>query len=272
MGKSFYINKPWSIALTYLVLGIFWILFSDSVAETLVSDDIRQMSTYQSIKGVFFVVITALLIYILINRLYSRVKRRNIDLELLFKNPDLGILKLDESGNIKSISENIFKMTGFKSEELIGKHILEFFPKELQEESFEDLMEIASSKENKSFQLTKQIISKNGDTIIIKAYGMKVLNEKSKKHTFIAAFQNISEQINFLNSLESQNKKLRELAFEQSHIVRAPLARILGIADLINGFELDNEEKKDLLTHINTSAKELDQALRDINSKMSTDL
>lgn len=271
MGKSIYLNKPLSITLTYLVLGIVWILFSDSVAENLVSDDIRQMSTYQSIKGVFFVVITALIIYILINRLYNRVKRRNIDLELLFKNPDLGILKLDESGNIKRISDNIFKMTGLRSEELIGKHILEFFSQEFKEESLEDLKEIASSKENKSFQLTKQIISKNGDVIILKVYGMKIINTKSKKHTFIAAFQNISEQINFLDSLESQNKKLRELAFEQSHIVRAPLARILGIADLINGFELDNEEKKDLLSHINTSAKELDQALREINSKMSAD-
>jgi hypothetical protein len=34
-------------------------------------------------------------------------------------------------------------------------------------------------------------------------------------------------------AIEKQNKKLKEIAWAQSHIVRAPLARMLGIVNLI---------------------------------------
>ncbi|MFK5073451.1 hypothetical protein ACI4BE_28395, partial [Klebsiella pneumoniae] len=37
----------------------------------------------------------------------------------------------------------------------------------------------------------------------------------------------------YVNYIEAQNEKLRNIAWTQSHIVRAPLARILGIINFI---------------------------------------
>jgi light-regulated signal transduction histidine kinase (bacteriophytochrome) len=45
----------------------------------------------------------------------------------------------------------------------------------------------------------------------------------------------ISEILNHINTIEVQNAKLKNIAWTQSHVVRAPLSRILGIIDLIEG-------------------------------------
>jgi hypothetical protein len=50
--------------------------------------------------------------------------------------------------------------------------------------------------------------------------------------------------------------------------VRAPLARILGITNVIEECELTESEKMDLIKNLHDSGAELDQALRDISLKM----
>lgn len=268
MSKSSNINKPWTISLIYLIVGVSWIFFSDKAAEYLVSNDIREMSRYQLAKGIFFVLVTSLLLFILIYRLYSQVNKRKQELELLFTNPNLGILKLDEMGYVTYISENIRKITGYKATEIEGKHIIHFTPEEWKEIDLEELKLISGSKGNEGFTFTKRILCKNGEIIILKAYGMKVVNERLNSVHYITTFQNITDQVKFLNRLETQNKKLKDIAFEHSHVVRAPLARIMGITDLVQNHKLEQNEKKQLLSNLKSSSEELDKALKEINEKM----
>lgn len=67
--------------------------------------------------------------------------------------------------------------------------------------------------------------------------------------------------------LKRRNKQLKEYLSSNSHIVRAPLARILGLVDLYDSADTEN------LDFINKSlfdsATELDNALRDINKRLS---
>jgi len=61
-----------------------------------------------------------------------------------------------------------------------------------------------------------------------------------------------------------QNKKLVDYAFVSAHKVRSPLARILGLVNLI-GLEITLSEKgKELNTHLHSSANELDDILREV--------
>ncbi|MGY6520660.1 MAG: PAS domain S-box protein [Mongoliitalea sp.] len=75
----------------------------------------------------------------------------------------------------------------------------------------------------------------------------------------------------YILEIEEQNRKLREIAWKQSHLVRAPLARIIGLSSIIheliiqekNGLN-EQDEFQTLLTHLNTSTKELDDIIRSI--------
>jgi GAF domain-containing protein len=62
--------------------------------------------------------------------------------------------------------------------------------------------------------------------------------------------------------LEKQNEKLAEYAFINSHVLRAPLSRILGLIHLV-----DISEKKDgqLIAYLRQSGNELDEVVKKIN-------
>lgn len=71
----------------------------------------------------------------------------------------------------------------------------------------------------------------------------------------------------YVQHIEDQNKKLRNIAWTQSHVVRAPLARILGIIDLI---ETEKENLDDLLFwlgHLRVSSNEMDEIVKKITEE-----
>jgi PAS domain S-box-containing protein len=77
-----------------------------------------------------------------------------------------------------------------------------------------------------------------------------------------------------LNTIKKQNNNLKEIAWMQSHIMRAPVARILGLIELINDEKLStSKELSDYLANIDSSANELDQIVKKITKKTySTDI
>ncbi|QCY68599.1 PAS domain S-box protein [Antarcticibacterium flavum] len=82
----------------------------------------------------------------------------------------------------------------------------------------------------------------------------------------IGSMQDITELKRYIETIENNNKRLKEIAWTQSHVVRAPLARIMGLIDLLQNHE-DIEDIGLLLNSIMSSARELDGIIRKINSK-----
>lgn len=68
----------------------------------------------------------------------------------------------------------------------------------------------------------------------------------------------------YIKHIQAQNEKLRNIAWTQSHVVRAPLARILGI---INVIEADKDNLEDLmfwLKLLRVSSDEMDTIVKKI--------
>ena len=75
----------------------------------------------------------------------------------------------------------------------------------------------------------------------------------------------ISELTKHIKTIESQNTKFNKIAWMQSHVLRAPLVRMMGLINLL----LDPEENikgenKFLLEEIRKSSHEIDKITRDI--------
>lgn len=64
--------------------------------------------------------------------------------------------------------------------------------------------------------------------------------------------------------IEEQNTKLRNIAWTQSHVVRAPLARILGIVNLIEAEKGELENLPFWLNQLSVSSHELDEVIKGI--------
>jgi two-component system, sporulation sensor kinase E len=86
---------------------------------------------------------------------------------------------------------------------------------------------------------------------------------------YIFLLQDISDMLSKESTISVQGKKLREIAWVQSHIIRAPVARIIGIISLMqdDNFLLDEREKDIFYSYIIESARELDKVIGDIVNK-----
>ena len=64
--------------------------------------------------------------------------------------------------------------------------------------------------------------------------------------------------------IEFQNKQLRDCAFFNAHKIRGPLARIIGIVELM-GTQPEQIEPENLIGKLRVCSKELDMAVHEIS-------
>lgn len=83
----------------------------------------------------------------------------------------------------------------------------------------------------------------------------------------LALVIDVTERLNYIDTIEERNKRLMEIAWTQSHVVRAPLARMLGLIDMLDDIEHVGMSKEEVLEHISNSGRELDKIIRDITRK-----
>lgn len=83
----------------------------------------------------------------------------------------------------------------------------------------------------------------------------------------IGSMQDITERVNYIAAVEEQNQRLREIAWMQSHEVRAPLACIMGLSKILSNEDEDEGTRKESLQHLMRSAGELDAIIREIIKK-----
>jgi PAS domain S-box-containing protein len=75
--------------------------------------------------------------------------------------------------------------------------------------------------------------------------------------------RDITEPQEYLQKIEKQNERLRKIAWIQSHLVRAPVASILGLAQLCN---LEDPRNAEIIPMLKKSAEDLDKVIQDINT------
>jgi light-regulated signal transduction histidine kinase (bacteriophytochrome) len=106
---------------------------------------------------------------------------------------------------------------------------------------------------------------KNGAIIQVEVQS-NTMNYKGKKACITLA-KDITDRLMHIEAIEKQNEKLQEIAWIQSHVVRAPLAKIMGLIDLLQNHQLTDTEKGDMFIHILNSANELDAIIKQIVKK-----
>jgi hypothetical protein len=74
------------------------------------------------------------------------------------------------------------------------------------------------------------------------------------------------ELIEVTSQIEKKDELLSEIGFINSHVIRKPLANIIGLASLLKQMELD-EQFKEIVAMLNDSAVELDHQVKRINRR-----
>jgi PAS domain S-box-containing protein len=109
-------------------------------------------------------------------------------------------------------------------------------------------------------------VKKSGEIIKVEIESSVILfNQREAKLVLV---NDITEKVQYIETIETQNRTFKEISWIQSHVVRAPLARLMGLVSLLESEAIEsNPELNELLVHIKNSSIELDDIIRDISKK-----
>ncbi len=183
------------------------------------------------------------------------------------------ITDYDIKTHTMKFSETIYEMFGYARWEV--KEEGEWWKDKIHPEDLKFLNPlIQEMHQNRKKKLTMEYRFRCADGsykyILDRSY--LITDEQDNPKRIIASMQDISERKRYLIEIQEHNERLKEIAWNQSHVVRAPLAKVMGLVDLLKNYKNDIENIDEILENILNSAYELDKIIRKIAVKTEREL
>lgn len=107
--------------------------------------------------------------------------------------------------------------------------------------------------------------TKNGELLYISSSKNSIIY--NDKPAVIVSIENLTKEIVYLQAMQNQNQKLKQIAWMQSHVIRAPVARIMGLTNLLLQNSTTDPNNSHLVKMVQISSLELDSVIHDIVKK-----
>jgi len=167
---------------------------------------------------------------------------------------------------ILDVNKAAIQKYGYSKEEFLALNIMDIRPEKEVPDLLQYLEEFKKSKKEGYTRLAKHL-KKNGEIMDVEI-SPAIIKTKDMEAA-MALVNDLTDKISYIRKIEDQNKTFKEIAWIQSHVVRAPLARIMGLVTLLeNSSEQLSEENRELVNFISISANELDTIIREIGKKL----
>jgi PAS domain S-box-containing protein len=171
-----------------------------------------------------------------------------------------------EKGTLKFLNVNTAAVRhyGYTLHEFLSMTIRDIRPAE-ENAKLDDAIASLQTQPSRTHPGVFKHLKKNGELILVDIQSNRI--QFNGKDAILVLANDITTQLKYTAAIEQQNKRLQDIAWIQSHVVRAPLARIMGLIELFKHYKSADMDKRNLLDNILTSANELDGIVRDISNK-----
>jgi PAS domain S-box-containing protein len=186
-------------------------------------------------------------------------------LDSLLEDKLIGFWEYDLNTKTDNLSQGLGQMLGYSEEELekgdkilLQKHVhSEDLPELLR-----DLGQYFKTSGNVPFRKEFRMYSKNNEMIWVLGFGKTTRwSKEGIPLKVLGCLVDISDKKKQETWMKEHQLFLKELAFEQSHSLRARVANILGILEILE-VETKSDESKKLIDLIKDETKRLDQSLK----------
>jgi PAS domain S-box-containing protein len=161
-----------------------------------------------------------------------------------------------ENGKFLHANEAACNKYGYTKEEFLQMNIVDIRP---QSESSK-LMDLHSMIKNRDYSGILIHINKNKEVFPVEIETNTIRFEEREARLVLAT--DVSERINYIKEIERQNRDLKEIAWIQSHMVRAPLANIMSLTEFL--IKYPGEDTQETLNFLNDSSQKLNMAIKSI--------
>ena len=112
-----------------------------------------------------------------------------------------------------------------------------------------------------------RFVKADGSIAFIADRGYIVRDSSKKAIRMVGAMHNYTELKEKELRIIKQNEQMYEISQINSHVLRRPVASILGLINLLDKESIAGIHNRETLEHLLTSTKELDEVIREINKK-----
>jgi PAS domain S-box-containing protein len=166
----------------------------------------------------------------------------------------------NQEGLVVMITPSVKKRLGYDQTEVVGKQVADFYH---QPESRKELIAKLNEK-GELIDYEINLVAKDG-SVVHMTVSCKLLKSDTGEISGIeGTLHDITERKRAEDKLRAQNQQLKEIANLQSHMVRRPVANVIGLLRLIDQHDPNNQENKEILEKLVHSSDELDDAIRKI--------
>ncbi|GAB3537179.1 hypothetical protein GCM10027443_29530 [Pontibacter brevis] len=183
-----------------------------------------------------------------------------------------GVIITDAAGLTEWVNEGFTRTTGYTLAEIAGRKPGEFLQGEETEEAAIKMMR-ENLKLGVPFNAMLINYRKSGEKFWVSMDVTPIFDSAGSVKQFIAIQKDITfrkeAEANLLKmtqELYAQNSDLQQFSYIISHNLRAPVANVMGLANLLTRLDKESEMYDKAVSNLNQSISQLDVVLKDINT------
>jgi len=281
--------KKFTLALVviYLIAGVLWLVIGSWFINGIKGD--RSVAEFQyvyDIKNLLFLVLSVVSMVWIINSRYNRLllKEQMLNAQLLAREQQLNIALHNYELVTKASSDLIWDydittdelkwLHGYKElfgyeDDIVVRNI--FWKMQRIHPDDRDAIIGLFGELTKGAQLTwsaeYRYQCKDGSYKYVTDRGYVIRDEEHQALRLLGAMQDVDQARTYSKLLEEQNKKLREIAWLNSHEIRRPLSNVVGLISMIKSNLHDKEGIMHLFSLLEKSVGELDETVHKVNEQ-----
>lgn len=254
-------GSPFIITLIYIIVGAFWIQYSDQAVLS-IFDDSETITMVQSLKGWFYVLASGILIYFLVfqsnlmlENLFSDVKSEHHKFEATFENAPVGIAHHKPNEKWILVNKTLCKLLGYSKSELLKINFEDFIHPDDIEKGRQLDQDIVNGVIS-SYKMEKKYKRKDGSTFIGKVTKGAVFDRNNNAQYLIAILEDVTQQKEDEMKLKQMLEEKEILLGEVHHRVNNNIALMSALLELQLMYSSSTELNK-VLEHYKTRLKSI---------------
>lgn len=169
----------------------------------------------------------------------------------------------------------LHELVGYTADEYAGMSG-EFYKKLIHPDDYQTVLQaiakIKHAKKGEVIEMTVRMLRHDGAYIWV--YSRQMIyerNDESNICSIIREVEDVTELVELQEQLKAKVEQLQLVSYKNSHLLRSPVASIIGLVDLIEERGISGDHNRQILQFLKEAITKLDEVIHEINDLAKSD-